>query len=119
MISCYSYKQPLLSKNQKSLEQFNEKTVFPYQATDQRRESILFYRQKVQVGMNGDEVLNIMGNPDEIDTLAFVGDPPRGWIWDYNIYKKFGRAPDDTDIYVSVYFDTKGKVKEVSAKSVE
>lgn len=69
--------------------------------------------------MNGDEVLSVMGNPDEIVTIAFVGDPPRGWDWEYNIYKKFERAPDDTDINVSIFFDTEGKVDEVSERNIK
>ena len=119
MLSCYSNKQPLLSQNQESLEQFNKATIFPYQATEQRRESILFYRHRVQIGMNGDEVLNVMGNPDEITTNAFVGDPPKGWFWDYNIHKKFERAPDDTDKFIEIYFDVNGKVKKVRAQNIE
>jgi len=69
--------------------------------------------------MDGDDVLNVMGNPDKMTTMAFVFDPPRGWYWSYNIYKKFERAPDDTDKHIEIYFDVNGRVKEVEAKNVK
>ena len=122
MLSCalfYSTKQPLLSQNQESIQQFNESTSFPYLATEERRESILFYYKKLRVGMNGDEVLNVMGNPDETFIIAFVGDPPRGWKWSYNIFKKFESAVDDTDINVTLYFDIEGKVKKILPQNIK
>jgi hypothetical protein len=110
------YKQPLLSKNINSIRNFNDSTQFPYQATNERRESILASHQNVQAGMNGDEVLSIMGNPDEADMLAFVGDPPRAWIWEYNFYKKMERSPNDSDKYIHIYFDANGKVYDIKVK---
>ena len=69
--------------------------------------------------MNGDEVLKVIGKPDEISALAFAGDRITGWYWDYNIDKKFARAPHDTDIHVTVYFDIEGKVKKISEKNIK
>ncbi len=117
LLSCSLFdhnEQPLVSQDQKSLQRFNETTSFPYQAAIERREKILINRNKLRIGMNGDEVLKVIGNPDEISTLRFVGDQISGWMWSYNIYKKFERAPDETDVNVTVYFDTEGKVKKIS-----
>jgi hypothetical protein len=120
MFSCNPFrnnKQLSVSKDLKSLEQFGKSTSFPYQANEDRRLSILSNYKRLQTGMNGDEVLSIMGNPDETNTLVFLGGSPKGWFWDYNLSKKFERAPDDSDRFVEIYFDTNGKVKEISVKT--
>jgi len=69
--------------------------------------------------MNGDEVLNVMGNPDKIETLESQGNTSKVWVWSYNILKKFERASDGKDINVTVYFDSEGKVKTISGQNVK
>lgn len=110
-------KQPLVSQSRESLERFNKTTSFPYEAIAERREAIISNRKKLHVGMSGDEVLEVMGKPDEITTNSFVGGPIKGWFWDYNIYKKFERAPDDSDQNIHIYFGLDGKVRDVSEHS--
>ncbi len=108
--------QPGLSHDPFSIQRFNDSYLFPYTASVERRQQILDTYSKVQNGMKGDDVLRIMGSPDEVSPLRFVGGPTRGWAWYYFINKEFARAPDDYDNHVRIFFDKSGAVDEMTSK---
>lgn len=114
--SLFKYRQPLLSQDYESIREFSDSTIFPYSASDERKTSILDNYQKIEIGMSGDEVLNIMGKPDDAGFLAFPFDPPRAWNWEYNLRKKYPNAPEEWDRFVEVFFDVDGKVQEILDK---
>lgn len=105
--------QPGLSHDPFSIQRFNESYVFPYTASIERRQQILDTYSRVQNGMKGDDVLSIMGSPDEVAPLRFAFGPTDGWAWDYFINKEFARAPDDYDNHVEIFFDKSGAVYKI------
>ena len=110
------YRQPAVSGDAYEFQQFNKETKFPYIATNERSAYIREHYEGVKIGMDGNEVLEVMGKPDEVDALHFVGGPPRAWFWGYFINKEYERAPDDSDNSVEIFFDTSGKVKKIAVK---
>jgi hypothetical protein len=109
----YGVRQPAVSKDPIDNQLFNDSTVFPYDATQDRTQFIRANFSKIEIGMSGDEVLEILGNPDEAQALHFVGEPPQGWGWSYFVIKKYARAPDEYDRFVEIFFDKPGRVKKV------
>lgn len=109
-------RQPLVSKDPKSLQLFDKSTAFPYQANVNRIAFIADSSIQLKAGMNGDEVLEIMGNPDEVWGFAYPFEKPKGWFWYYNIKKKYRNAPDDEDLGVTLYFTQDGLLKDIDKK---
>jgi outer membrane protein assembly factor BamE (lipoprotein component of BamABCDE complex) len=111
-----SNRQPLVSKDPKSLQLFDKSTAFPYQANVNRITFIADRSIQLKEGMNGDEVLEIIGNPDEVWVFAYPFEKPKGWFWYYNIKKRYPNAPDDEDRGVTLYFTQDGLLKDIDKK---
>jgi hypothetical protein len=110
----YGRRQPLVSKDPTTLEQLDGDDVqFPYKADDLRRSAILENNPRLELGMTGDEVLKVMGNPDFAMVLAHAFDKAYGYSWQYCLARRYPRAPDDSDRFVEVFFDTSGRVSDI------
>lgn len=114
-ISC-GIRQPSLSGDPFALQKFDDTTQFPYSASPEDQRRIRDKYGIVQNGMTGEEVLKIMGRPDEVDRLAGAFGPTYGWSWTYSINKQFPRAPDNSDNFVMIFFDKSGLVKKVEVQ---
>src|SRR5580765_7852176 len=118
-VSCSLFRgdrQPAVSEDAYTLEKFSDETPFPYVASTERTSEISKRYPEIEIGMNGDDVLKIMGNPDEVTALHFVGEPVHHWTWSYFLNREYRRAPDDSDNYVEIYFDKQGRVEQVLSR---
>ena len=113
---CPRVQQPRVSKDPVLLEQFTEETTFPYTANESRKLHILSRYASLQENMDGDEVLAIMGQPDQTTRICFYGGKTEGWAWDYFLSREVPLAPSESDKYVSVRFDVDGRVKKIITK---
>jgi len=113
-----SKKQPLLTENQESARRFSDATQFPYRSEAGRAEMIRKTAGAIQPGMTGQDILGIMGAPDETEVLSFPFGSVRGWAWDYDIYKVYRDAPNDDDVYLQLIFDVDGKVSKIVRKNL-
>lgn len=108
--------QPGLSADPKYLQKFDQETQFPYIASPEAKQRIQSGHSKIKNGMTGDDVLVAIDRPDEIQRLAFAFGPTQGWSWTYLLNKEFARAPDNSDNYVRIFFDTSGLVTKLDVQ---
>lgn len=105
--------QPAVNEDPRAIQRFNASTNFPYDADEVRRDSILANAPNIRLGMNGEEIITVLGSPDEAHTLADPGGTAWGYSWTYSIKKQFARAPDNADIFIEIVFDRNGIVKGI------
>ena len=88
--------------------------MFPFRASEDKKQQIIANYSKLTVGMTKEEVANLLGDPDIEETVhsKLIDNPGfMGWHWRYCVYKlaNFGQNLKE-DQEVEIFYDTKGRI---------